>query len=136
MDICDKLIDLRIALITDCDGFSVENGNKNILLSTRIKILYLLEAKDMTPAELISILGIAKSNLANLSKIMIEENVIESYKTMDNLRNVYYRITSPGLAELSHYKSSLHNLFCSKHSNNLHEIEIYLDKILEILKKD
>jgi len=136
MDICDKLIDLRIALTTDCDGFSVENSNKNLILSTRTKILYLLSDRDMTPAELISSLGIAKSNLANLSKVMIEDGAIESYKTIDNLRNVYYRISSLGLEELHDYKSSLNNLFCSKFSENISELEVLIDKILRILKKD
>ena len=90
MDVCDKLIELRIALTNACDGFSIENGNKNILLSSRIKLLYLLNEKDMTPAELIIGLGVAKSNLANLSKAMVEEGVIDSYKNVDNMRNVYY----------------------------------------------
>ena len=53
MDICDSLIELRIALTTCCDGFSVENSNKDILLSSRIKVLHLLSTKDMMPGELI-----------------------------------------------------------------------------------
>lgn len=136
MDICDKLIDLRIALTTECDGFSLENSNKNLLLSSRLKILYLLSEKDMTPAELIQALGMAKSNLANLSKLMIEDKIIESYKNLNNMRNVYYRITSSGEHELNDYKSSLLKLFCSKHKDNLSQIELHIDEILKILKKD
>jgi DNA-binding MarR family transcriptional regulator len=135
MDICDKLISLRIALTAESDGFSLEQGNKNILLSSRMKILYLLSEKDMTPVELILMLGMAKSNLANLSKLMIADGVLESYKTMENLRNVYYRITPQGMQELHEYKLTLKNVFCNKHKENLDKIESSIDEILELLKK-
>ena len=134
MDICDNLIALRIALTTECDGFSLVNANKNILLSNRVKVLYLLCEKDMTPAELISSLGIAKSNLANLSKLMIEDGVIDSYKTLENSRNVFYKITNKGESELKDYKTSLYDLFYSKYEKHIEQLKIYSDKILEILR--
>jgi DNA-binding MarR family transcriptional regulator len=123
-------------LNASCDGFSVEQGNKNILLSSKIKVLYLLSEKDMTPADLIQCLGMAKSNLANLSKQLIEEGVMESYKTLDNMRNVYYRITTTGREELLSYKNSLSKLFCEKYNDNINDLEVNIDKILSILKKD
>ena len=86
----------------------------------------------MTPNELISILGIAKSNLANLSKSMIYDGIIDSYKTLENNRNIYYRITEKGLSELKAYKSSL-----TQHLNKLQDLDqlnLYVNKILEILK--
>ena len=134
MDICDSLIELRIALTTCCDGFSIENSNKDILLSSRIKVLYLLSTKDMMPGELIETLGIAKSNLANLSKTLISEGVIDSYKSMGNYRNIFYRITEKGLNELTAYKVSLKKVFGEKYDNNLSEIGFHIEKILEILK--
>lgn len=134
MDICDSLIELRIALTTCCDGFSVENSNKDILLSSRIKVLHLLSIKDMMPSELIEALGIAKSNLANLSKSLIAEGVIDSYKSMGNYRNIFYRITDKGLNELNAYKVSLYKVFGEKYKDNLDEIKGHIDQILEILK--
>ena len=134
MDICDSLIELRIALTTCCDGFSVENSNKDILLSSRIKVLHLLSTKDMMPGEFIETLGIAKSNLANLSKTLISEGVIDSYKSMGNYRNIFYRITEKGLNELNAYKVSLYKVFGEKFKNNLSEIGFHIEKILEILK--
>ena len=134
MDICDSLIELRIALTTCCDGFSVENSNKDILLSSRIKVLHLLSTKDMMPGELIETLGIAKSNLANLSKTLIAEGVIDSYKSMGNYRNIFYRITDKGLNELSAYKVSLYKVFGEKFEGSLSEIGFHIEKILEILK--
>ena len=135
MDIYDKLIDLRISLTSACDGFSVEQGNKNILLSSKVKVLYLLSEKDLTPAELIACLGMAKSNLANLTKSLVQEKVIESYKTLDNMRNVYYRITDLGQKELQQYKESLQTMICKSY-DNLNELEVLIDGILKILKKD
>lgn len=133
MDIFDKLIDLRITLSTCCDGFSLESSNKGVLLSARTKMLYLLSDRDMTPSELICSIGIAKSNLANLSKVMAEDGVIESYKTAGNYRNVYYRITSLGREEFARYKDSLAKLI-TLDKNNLNELGIYIDKILELMK--
>ena len=134
MDICDNLIDLRIALTTQCDGFSSVNSNKNLLLSNRLKALYLLEQKDLTPIELIESLGMAKSNLANMSKVMIGDGVIDSYKTLGNSRNVFYRITEKGKNELKEYKSSLCEQFCSKYKDRIAELNSYSEKILEILR--
>lgn len=134
MDICDSLIELRIAITTCCDGFSVENSNKDIILSSRIKVLHLLSTKDMMPGELIEALGIAKSNLANLSKTLINEGVIDSYKSMGNYRNIFYRITEKGLNELSAYKISLYKVFGEKYEGKLEEIGFHIEKILEILK--
>lgn len=132
MDFCDKLIELRITINNVCDQFSLENSSKELSLSAKLKVLFLLSQKDMTPNELIMTLGIAKSNLANLSKSMIYDGVIDSYKTLENNRNIYYRITENGLSELKAYKSSL-----TQHLNklqNLDELNLYVNKILEILK--
>ncbi len=134
MDIWDSLIELRIALTTRCDGFSATNCNKDILLSSRIKVLYCLSIKDMMPGELIDTLGIAKSNLANLSKSMISEGVIDSYKSAGNYRNIFYRITEKGYNELSAYKLSLQKVFGEKYKEKLDDLLVHIDKILEILK--
>ena len=134
MDICDKLIDLRIALTTRCDGFSATNSNKDILLSSRIKVLHCLNYKDMMPSELIESLGIAKSNLANLSKALIAEGVIDSYKSMGNQRNIYYRITDKGINELNAYKLSLNKVFGDRYRDKIDELKVNIDKILDILK--
>lgn len=88
----------------------------------------------MMPSELIEALGIAKSNLANLSKSLIAEGVIDSYKSMGNYRNIFYRITDKGLNELNAYKVSLYKVFGEKYKDNLDEIKGHIDQILEILK--
>lgn len=107
MDTAENLIYLRIALGHMCDGFSSSNSSKLTSLSIRTKILFLLKNGDLTPSELISALCIAKSNLVNTMKPMIEEGVVVSYRNENNSKNVFYRITENGIAELREYKMKL-----------------------------
>ena len=118
-----------------CDGFSAGSGSKDLILSTRLKILCLLSDKDLSPAELISTIGVAKSNLANLSKSMIDDGVIESYKTADNLRHVYYRITSKGADELKVYKSALLELITDQSKYDIGGIEKNIDSLISAIKR-
>ena len=96
MNLVDSLIETRILLGKLCDGFSTSNSTKNNTLSIRLKILFLLEDKDLTPADLISTLCIAKSNLANVLKTLMIEGFVESYKNSSSSRNINYRITEKG----------------------------------------
>ena len=89
MDTAENLIYLRIALGHMCDGFSSSNSSKLTSLSIRTKILFLLKNGDLTPSELISALCIAKSNLVNTMKPMIEEGVVVSYRNENNSKNVF-----------------------------------------------
>lgn len=107
MDTAENLIYLRIALGHMCDGFSSSNSSKLTSLSIRTKILFLLKNGDLNPSELISALCIAKSNLVNTMKPMIEEGVVVSYRNENNSKNVFYRITDKGVAELREYKMKL-----------------------------
>lgn len=108
MDIVDNLIELRILINSACDGFSSDNLNKNLSLSTKIKILFLLENKDLCPIDMTKSLGVAKTNLANILKNLIAENLIISYKNVDNSKNVFYRINENGLKILNEYKLKLY----------------------------
>lgn len=134
MDLTNKLIDLRILLTSNCDGFSQETASKNTMLSSRIKILHILSDKDASPTQLIDSLCMAKSNLANLLKLMIRENVILGYKNIDNSKNMYYRITEKGLHELNLYKNTMKNQFFSKCKCSEEELHNKLDEILKLLK--
>lgn len=106
MRLIDEIIELRILLSYVSDGFSVEDSSKYTPLTTRLKVLFLLEQKDFSPIELIEIVGIAKSNLANLLKTMIRDGVVVSYKSETNSKNIFYTITESGLNELKSYKDN------------------------------
>ena len=136
MDISDKLIDLRILLMSECDGFSTKESCKNLMLSNKLKVLFMLSKKDLMPCELIGSLGMAKSNLANLLKSMIQEGIIESYKTLNNSRNVFYRITETGEKELAEYKTHLRDEFTSNCNCDVEELALHISKVLELLKGD
>lgn len=129
MDFYDKLIDLRITLMNKCDGFSQKDASKNLLLSSKIKVLFLLSQKDMMQGELIESLAMAKSNLANLLKSMMSERLIENYRVEGNLRNIYYKITCDGEDQLYDYKMQMKKEF----SRNCTSPDGHLDKIMDEL---
>ena len=129
MDLTDDLIELRILLTSLCDGFS--QSGKNSILSSRYKILYLLEKKDCSPSEFISTLCIAKSNIANILKKMMEEGFVDSYKVT---KNIFYKITDNGLAELKQYKEKMISQFREKCKTPKEDLSNELQNIINILK--
>lgn len=133
MEIVDKLIDLRIYLSKVCDGLVDNQNAKSNMLSTRLKILHILSVNDATPGELISTLCVAKGNLANLLKNMIENGVVESYKNIENSKNIYYRVTSKGLKEIQEYKDSISHQI-EKFDLGEMELSKKIDEIIQILK--
>lgn len=133
MNIVDDLIELRILINSACDGFSSDNLNKDFSLSTKLKILFLLENKDLCPSDMTSSLGVAKTNLANLLKKMIDENLIVSYKNMDNSKNVFYRINERGVKTLGDYKSKLYDSI-QKHYKMDEKITESIKNIIHFLK--
>lgn len=142
MDLVNSLIHSRILLSNLTDGFSVTGSCKNNVLSIRLKILFLLEEKDQTPADLISALCIAKSNLANVLKSLINDGLIESYKNLNNTRNINYHILDKGKKELDCYKRNLQaELECKKEKLGeretlFDELTKNLTQIIQILEKE
>lgn len=133
MRLIDEIIELRILLSYVSDGFSLEDASKYTPLTTRIKVLFLLEQKDFSPFELIEIVGIAKSNLANLLKTMIRDGVVVSYKAENNSKNIFYTITESGLNELKNYKDSATKEF-EKRCNIPDDMSKKFQKIIEVLE--
>lgn len=134
MDFLDRLIELRILINSVCDGFSNDNLNKNLSLSTKTKILFLLKDKDLCPSDMIFSLGIAKTNLANILKSMMDEELIISYKNIDNSKNVFYRITAKGSKDLCCYEEKLKEIETIKNAQNDDKITESLNNIIHFLK--
>ena len=134
MDLCDNLIKLRLMLASYSEGYDVVEANKSTPLSTRIKILYALKDKDMTPNEFIDEICIAKSNLANLLKSLIADGVVIGYKNVDNSRNVNYRLTQKGLDELNNYKRDMYQQIRRKYSGDDVELAQRLNDVIVLLK--
>lgn len=134
MDVTNNLIELRILLNSICDGFSVDDLSKDMSLSTKTKILFLLQERDLGPCEMIKNLCIAKSNLANILKSMIKENLIESYKNLNNSKNIFYRITDSGQKELKDYKDKLYVNIHKKFGNCETELTEKVNEIIHFIK--
>lgn len=135
MDIAEDLVYLRIALNNMCDGFSNASSSKLASLSIRTKILFLLKDGDQTPTELISALCIAKSNLVNTMKPMIEEGVVISYKNEKNSKNVFYKLTDKGLSEFKEYKMKLNRQYSFVCRGSEEQISSKVKELTKLIKE-
>lgn len=91
-----ELIILFTKLNNVIDGFDEVFLIKNNNLTIKDKILIFLNEKPQTPYELIKKLGLAKSNLALITKDLInEEKIIKTQDSFDK-RNIKYIITEKG----------------------------------------
>ena len=92
-----NLVTTRMLLDNLCDGFDTSCSSKKSLLTTKIKMLHLLNLEGkLSPSLIICKLGIAKSNLAILASGMIVEGLIEKIEDSFDKRVIYYAITSEG----------------------------------------
>ena len=87
------IIALRLELEKICDGFDTEDANKKSNLTLKMKTLFLLSIhNELSPAKLISALGLAKSNLTILCKSLLEEGLIAVRKSeTDKGKNIHRR---------------------------------------------
>ena len=126
MSIARKLLEIKSLSQTIC------NITKNETTNTQIKVLYFVdEYSSISPQILISKLGIVKSNLALITKKMIEDDLIVSKKCLSDKRAIFYSITPKGKRMLDDYTAKLDKIF---HEQDL-EIEYNLDIILKYLNK-
>ncbi len=126
MSIARKLLEIKSLSQTIC------NITKNETTNTQIKVLYFIdEYSSVSPQLLISKLGIVKSNLALITKKMIEDDLIVSKKSLSDKRAIFYSITPKGKKMLDSYTAELDKIF---HEQDL-EIEYNLDIILKYLNK-
>ncbi len=126
MSIARKLLEIKSLSQTIC------NITKNETTNTQIKLLYFVdEYSSVSPQILISKLGIVKSNLALITKKMIEDDLIVSKKSLSDKRAIFYSITPKGKKMLDEYTQKLDKIF---HEQDL-EIEYNLDIILKYLNK-
>ena len=104
------------------------NITKNDTTNNVIKVLYFIdEYNSVSPQILVSKLGIAKSNLALLTKKMIKENLINSSKSNIDARSITYQIAPKGKKMLNEYLENLDKI--------LHEQSAELNQSLDIVLK-
>ena len=121
-----KLLETKALCQTIC------SLTKNETTNNTLKVLYFIdEYKDASPSLLISKLGIVKSNLALITKKMINDKLIESRHSGLDRRMITYHITQKGKDMLNAYLEKIEKIF----RNSNPSVEQAFDTVLEFLNK-
>lgn len=122
-----SIIELKLA----SDRIAEGKGKGAGVFTVRYQILYLIASKDkISPQELIYELKMAKSNLALITKKMIKDGVISSFKEDGNRKQIYYSITDQGKKELQTKMEAINNM----QTKESKEMLMHLMKTVESLK--
>ena len=122
-----SIIELKLA----SDRIAEGKGKGAGVFTVRYQILYLIASNDkISPQELIYELKMAKSNLALITKKMIKDGVISSFKEEGNRKQIYYSITDQGKKELQTKMDAINNM----QTKESKEMVMHLMKTVESLK--
>lgn len=122
-----NIIELKLA----SDRIAEGKGRGSGVFTVRYQILYLIASNEkISPQELIFELKMAKSNLALITKKMIKDGVITSFKEEGNRKQIYYSITKEGKKELKTKMEAINNM----QTNESKEMLLQLMKTVESLK--
>ena len=131
----NDLVELNILLTTTCEGFDIIKKNKNNIVDSKLKLLYLIKDKPESPSNLIEKIGLAKSNLTILCNNMIKEGLLK--KTNDTLdrRIIFYSLTPKGRKMLEDETNSIKEHFekVLAYKNNMREIRETIEKLNKLL---
>ena len=129
-----NLVTTRMLLDNLCDGFDTSCSSKKSLLTTKIKMLHLLNLEGkLSPSLIICKLGIAKSNLAILASGMINEGLIEKIEDSFDKRVIYYAISESGKTLLKDSLKAIDTQVCGC-SMNTNKCKILNRKLEEVIK--
>ena len=121
-----KILEIKALCQTICSASNNESTNNEL------KVLYFVdEYQSISPQILVSKLGIAKSNLALMTKRMISENLIYRQKSKTDGRAILLSITEKGKKMLDDYLSNIAKIFPD---DNI-ELERAMDIVLKNLNK-
>lgn len=122
-----NIIELKLV----SDRIAEGKGKGAGVFTVRYQLLYLISSKEkISPQELIEELKMAKSNLALITRKMIKEGVITSFKEEGNRKQIYYRITPTGKKELKSKMDAINNM----QTEESKEMLMHLVKTVESLK--
>ena len=121
-----KILEIKALTQTICSASNNETTNN------ALKVLYFVdEYQSISPQILISKLGIAKSNLALLTKKMINDGLLFSQKSESDGRSILLTITLKGKKMLDEYIGKISKIFPD---DNV-ELSKAMDTILKHLNK-
>lgn len=93
--LADKILALNLMTRKLC-----KNCNGGVIISQKMRLLYLVRNDVFSPKELVNELCIAKPNLTILAREMIQEGLLEKLRVQRDMRAVHYKITEKGIQEL------------------------------------
>ena len=102
-ELADEIIKLRLATRKAC---MCEGSKNKSTISLKTKVLSLIQRKVSTKEILLTLL-IAKTNLALLTRDMVDEGLIVKTKSETDRREVVYAITDKGTAYLNERKRAI-----------------------------
>ena len=91
-----SFLKLSSSLLGRLEGFDSVFLNKKFNLTIKDKFLIFLLDGEKSPSKLIEFLGIAKTNLALISKELLNENLIRKQKDFLDKRLINYALTESG----------------------------------------
>ena len=93
-------------------GYTICSASNNQTTNNALKVLYFVdEYQSISPQILVSKLGIAKSNLALLTKKMIKDGLLFSQKSANDGRSILLSITLKGKKMLDEYLDTIAKIF-------------------------
>ena len=131
-----NLVTARMLLENLCDGFDARCNSKKNLLTSKIKMLHLLNLEEkISPSLIICKIGIAKSNLAILASGMIKDGLITKIEDTFDKRVIYYSITEKGkeLLEQSLQKIDDQVCSCTKNAGKCKTLNKKLEELIKLL---
>lgn len=122
-----SIIELKLMANRIAEGKGIGAG----VFTVKYQILYLVSSNEkVSPQELIFELNMAKSNLALITKKMVQEGLLISTKEPDNKKQIYYVITEKGKEALKEKMKVIDNSFSVENK----EVLQILMKTVELLK--
>ena len=132
--LADNLVTVRMMLENICDGFDSTCNNKKALLTSKVKMLHLLnQTGKLSPSIIICKLGIAKSNLAILANGMLKDGLIEKLEDTFDKRVIYYNIAESGKELLQNSLKVIDAQVCNR-SMNAGKCKLLNKKLEEIIR--
>ena len=130
-----NILSLAVKLENLCEGF--DETNKSAVLTSKMKVLIMMSKADfVTPNELKTDIGLAKSNIAILCNALIKEELIKKNKDVAGAREISYSITSKGLDELDKFLLKAKKNFEGRlaYKNNMKQIDESVEDLLNLVK--
>lgn len=127
-----QLTELRILLDEFCDGFNTATFNKNNTLTFRSKFLHLLARYGERPPQFfIEKLCLAKGNLTQLCKPLLEEGVIMVKKNLKAQRGILYALTEKGNKALESIYNSQRTQFSELSQERKQLLELKANELIK-----